>query len=174
MRRNPLSHFILLSSLLLNNTCWALQTDRQQPIKVEADKASIEKQSGTSTYNGNVVVRQGSMRISADTLTITTHQGKFQKMVAQGNPTTFQQKTDSKHKSISSSARKITFLADKDIVIFEKNAVLKQGKNTFSSNRIVYDIKVDQVNAGKQSGGDRVTITIQPVNDEPGVPVKKP
>jgi len=174
MPRNLLSHFILLSSLLLHNTCWALQTDSQQPIKVEADKASIEKKSGTSTYNGNVVVRQGSMRISADTLIITTYQGKFQKMVAQGNPTTFQQKTDSNHKTISSSARKITFLANKDIVIFEKNAVLKQGKNTFASNRIVYDIKVDQVNAGKKSGGDRVIITIQPANDKPGVPANKP
>ena len=168
------SSILLLTGVLLSNICFALQADRDQPIKVEADKASIQKKSGISTYNGNVVVRQGSMRISADKLTITTHQGKFQKMVAQGQPSTFQQITESKHKSISSSAKKMTFLANENIVIFENNAVLKQGENTFTSNRIVYNISKDQVNAGKKSGGDRVTITIQPNKKEPGLPAQKP
>lgn len=165
---------LLLAGFFPASYSWALIADRQQPLKVEADRASIQKKSGISTYSGNVVVRQGSMRIVANKITITTHEGQFQKIVALGQPSTFEQLTDSQHKKISSSARKMTFFANKNIIIFEKNAVLKQGENIFSSDKIVYDISNDKVNAGKKSGGGRVTITIQPNKTEPVSPAQKP
>jgi len=174
MRHNHLisSCILLLSGILFSNFSLALQTDRKQPIKIEAGKASIEKKTGISTYSNNVMVRQGSMRITADKITIYTREGKLVKMTALGKPTTFQQKTNNKNKSIDASAMKMTFHANSNIAIFENNAVLKQGGNTFTSNRIVYNIGKDQVNAGKKSGGDRVTITIQPAEQKPNMPAQ--
>ncbi len=140
----------------------ALQSDRKQPINVEADRASINKKTGTSTYSGNVVVQQGSMRITANKLVVYTVKGKLQKMQAQGEPVEFQQRTEKGNKDISATAANMAFEASSNIIIFEQDAVLRQGANTFSSNRIVYSLDKDTVDAGKKSGGDRVTITIQP------------
>jgi len=173
LRLNLYPALLLLAVCLTSTGSWALQTDRKQAVKVEADKASIEKQSGKSTYTGNVMVQQGSMRITADTLSITTKDGKLHKMVAQGKPATFQQKTNNKHKTITASAMKMFFHASSNTAIFENKAVLKQGKNTFTSNRIVYDISKDEVKAGKKSGGDRVTITIQPAEQDTAKPAQQ-
>ena len=39
---------------------WALASDREQPITVEADGVEINDRTGVSVYKGNVVIRQGS------------------------------------------------------------------------------------------------------------------
>lgn len=169
-----ISSYLLLSGMLFSSISMALQTDRKQAIKIEAGKASIQKKTGISSYSENVMVRQGSMRITADKITIYTHKGKLVKMIARGQPSTFQQQTDNDNKSIVASAVKITFSANTNIAVFENNAMLKQGGNTFSSNRIVYNIDKDQVDAGKKSGGDRVTITIQPAAQKNNLPAQKP
>jgi lipopolysaccharide export system protein LptA len=129
---------------------------------VEADKASINKKAGSSSYTGNVIVQQGSMRIAADSLIVNTHDGKLKTMVAKGQPVNFQQQSEKGNRNISAVAGKMTFHADSNVVVFEQDAALSQGANKFSSNRITYNIGKDIVDAGKKSGGDRVTITIQP------------
>jgi len=167
MPLNSKSATLLLSlSLILGSmNIFALDTDRKQPINVEADKASIDKKAGSSRYSGNVVVSQGSMRITADLLIVNTLDGKLKTMVAEGKPVNFQQQAEKGKKNISAVAGKMTFHASNNIVVFEKDASLRQGANKFSSNRITYNINKDTVNAGKTSGGDRVTITIQPASE---------
>ena len=166
-----LAVIINLTCLLFSVNALALQSDRQQPINVEADRASINKKTGTSTYSGHVIVQQGSMRITADKLTVYTRKGKLEKMLAQGKPAEFKQRAEKGNKDISAIAESMTFHANDKIIIFEQGAKLSQGANTFSSNRIIYNQAKDTVDAGKKSGGDRVTITIQPA-DETGTPAK--
>jgi len=152
---------------LSSSAAFALQSDRKQAVNVEADKATISKKSGTSTYSGNVIVQQGSMRITADKLVVYTKRGKLSMMRAQGQPVEFKQQGKD-NKNISAIAQTMTYQANDNIIIFEQGAELRQGPNKFASNRIIYDINKDTVNAGKKSGGDRVTITIQPA--EPASP----
>ena len=158
---------VFLGLLLILNplNIFALDSDRKQTINVEADKASIDKKAGSSRYSGNVIVQQGSMRITADLLIVNTLNGKLTRMVAEGKPVNFQQQTESGNKNVKAVAGKMTFQADKNIIVFEQEAALSQGANKFSSNRITYNIDKDMVDAGKTSGGDRVTITIQPPSD---------
>lgn len=157
---------LILTALSLN--VLALDTDRQQPIKVQANSATISKASGTSTYNGNVIVQQGSMRISTDKLTVNTSEGKLKSMVANGKPVKFQQRTTGGNKDVSAVANKMIYHADTNIIVFENNASLTQGSNKFASNRITYNIAKETVDAGKSSGGSRVTITIDPATTNPG------
>lgn len=165
----PIKSTILLALFLslIPYGVQALQSDQSKIVNVEADKATIDKKSGTSTYLGNVIVQQGSMRITADKLTVYTKRGKLNRIRAQGNPAAFEQQgKDSKN--ISAIAATITYQANDNVILFENGAELRQGANKFASNRIIYDISKDTVNAGKKSGGDRVTITIQPA--DPGSP----
>ena len=151
---------LLLAAIPL--PAYALDTDKQQPIKVQANSATISKTTGTSTYYGNVVVEQGSMRIMTETLRVNTSEGKLKSMVAEGKPVKFQQRTTDDKKNISAVANKMIYHADTNIVVFENKASLTQGPNKFASNRITYNIARETVDAGKSSGGGRVTITIDP------------
>ena len=51
--------------------CNALESDSQQPLFIEADGADISETTGVSIYTGNVVISQGSIRLSADKVTVT-------------------------------------------------------------------------------------------------------
>ncbi|HEC28217.1 MAG TPA: lipopolysaccharide transport periplasmic protein LptA [Gammaproteobacteria bacterium] len=153
---------VFFTGMAICTNSLALNTDRKQPLKVEADKASIHKKTGTSTYTGHVLVRQGSMRIQARKLTVYTRQGKLEKMVARGRPASFEQRPENRSGNIKATAKKMTFHADRNIIVFENEARLQQDLNTFTSKRIVYNVNTDTVDAGEKNGGNRVTITIQP------------
>ena len=40
-----------------------LDSDRDEPIHIEADRAMLDEKEGTSIYEGNVQLRQGSLRL---------------------------------------------------------------------------------------------------------------
>ena len=48
----------------------ALDTDREQPIQITADIAIRDEVAGETRYEGNVVLIQGSLKITADTLSV--------------------------------------------------------------------------------------------------------
>ena len=56
--------------LLTSAPAWALETDQQQPLYLEADNAEMDEDKRLSLYSGNVIVRQGSLEIRADQVTM--------------------------------------------------------------------------------------------------------
>ena len=79
--------FVSLWSFSLN----ALQDDRKAPIKVVSDRAEQNEKDGTAIYQGSVVVRQGSIIIHADKVTIVTDIEDGDRIVCVGNPAKYQQ-----------------------------------------------------------------------------------
>ena len=67
-RINEFRVFTVLVALALGlpGSASALSTDRDQPINLEADEAELDQTEGVSTYVGNVVVTQGSMKVESD------------------------------------------------------------------------------------------------------------
>ena len=156
-----------LAILLACTMAHALSTDVRQAIHVEANHANIDQKTGTSTYTGKVTITQGSLRISANEITVQLQKGKLQKIIATGTPATYRQRPDNKETDIIANANEIEYQADRNIAIFTRDASLQQGGNIFKSDHIVYNIGKNKVDAGKSGGGDRVTITIQPPTDKP-------
>ena len=161
---------IILLTALLPTQVLALKSDRTKPVRISAQKALINEKTGISTYTGNVVVIQGTLKITAHVLTVYQKNRRLHRIVASGSPATFRQRPDNKPADIKGRARNMEYLAHKNIVILKNRASLKQGGNTFRSNHIIYDLGTDQVKAAPGSGKGRVNITIQPA----GNPKKKP
>jgi lipopolysaccharide export system protein LptA len=46
----------------------AFPSDRSQPISLVADKATYNDKTGITTYTGNVVIEQGTMKLQADSI----------------------------------------------------------------------------------------------------------
>jgi lipopolysaccharide export system protein LptA len=148
---------------------WALSSDREQPIELEADSARIDERTGVSIYTGNVKLIQGSRRLDAERLTVErTVEGD--RLIAEGRPATFSQQPDDKPEPFEGRALNIDYHTGKDRVILTGEAEVWQGGNRFASERIVYDVASDTVRGGQASPGsqpgERVRITIQPQQAE--------
>lgn len=50
---------------------FALQSDSRQPIQIEADQGSLDQANQSTTFSGNVVIRQGTLNISAARVNVT-------------------------------------------------------------------------------------------------------
>lgn len=147
---------------LLAGTVHALSSDRNQPMDVEADRADIDDKRGVSVYRGNVKITQGTLRLTADELTLHTRDGEVVRAIAVGKPATYRQRPDGKDHDVEAEALKMEYFADRQQLILIDKALVQQAGDTFRSERIDYDIAADVVKAGAGTPGDRVRITIQP------------
>lgn len=154
---------LLLVLALLAPAAQALESDRTQPIMLEADRAELDESRGTGIYHGHVLVTQGSLELTAETLTMErSEQGE--RMLAEGTPATYRQQPDGGGPPVRAKARRIEYLADRQLLILTGDAELVRGGDTFHSGQIVYDIANNRVSAGGTAGDGqgRVRIVIQP------------
>ncbi|MCG8428657.1 MAG: lipopolysaccharide transport periplasmic protein LptA [Chromatiales bacterium] len=154
--------FLLCSQPLL-----ALESDKDQPINIEADSVEIDDAKKRSIYKGNVILTQGSIRITADSVAITQKNGTADHVLATGNPVTFRQKGEKAAENINAEAKKAEYQAKDDTLILQGSAELIQGKDVFKSDRIVYDRTKSVVKAGTSAKGTgRVRATIHQSKDD--------
>ncbi|NIN34018.1 MAG: lipopolysaccharide transport periplasmic protein LptA, partial [Gammaproteobacteria bacterium] len=72
-----------------------LSTDKNQDIEIESDSVYLDDTQKLGIYSGDVVVTQGSIRITGDTLTIHyTEENDIDKIIVEGEPATFRQLPD--------------------------------------------------------------------------------
>ncbi len=156
-----------LTLLVIFSNANALKNDFEQPIYIEADNATFDEKKGESTYTGKVQVTQGSMRLKSDRLVVYTRDQKADKIIATGNPVRFRQTPEKGKKEIKGKSQRAEFYATQSRIILLDNAVVWQGKNTTTSDRIEYDYKNAIVKASKKSANSkRVHVTLQPEKRE--------
>ena len=152
----------LLAALLLSASVLALPEDREQPIRLQADRASFEQRTGVSVYEGNVEVSQGTLYLAADRATVHfDDEGRFLRMEAVGTPTRFRYQPDINRPPINGTGERIDYDVQTRKVRVIGNAHFVQGGDTFSGDRIEYDLSRDVVQASGREG-ERIQFTIQP------------
>ncbi len=153
---------------------FALSTDRDQPINIEADWAEADDKKGVTVYKGKVVIVQGSLRISGDVVTMYFDKSnELQRMIAVGRLARFRQKPDGEAVYQHAKAERIQYNLLTDTMVLTGRAQLSKGEDFIRAKRIVYDtinarIKGESKPRGATTGGktpagsDRVIITIKP------------
>lgn len=69
MKPPPLNICTLMFWLLINaNPSFSLPTDRENPVKIRADRAKLDQKKGLNVYQGAVTIDQGSTHLSGDTV----------------------------------------------------------------------------------------------------------
>ena len=166
--------FPLLLSLgaALGSACaWALPSDRDQPIRVQADSAELDDKQGVAVYRGGVVITQGTLKITGDTVTITQDaNGEIEVFTSVGKPAYYEQKPSADKDIVKAYGLTIQYYASNErIVLIDQAKVIQEG-NTFEGEKIVYDTRRQIVNAGRATGGNvstprpRIDMVIQPKN----------
>ncbi|WP_455209304.1 lipopolysaccharide transport periplasmic protein LptA [Kaarinaea lacus] len=134
-----------------------------EPINIEADNAKIIEKEGKSVYSGNVVLIQGNTRLTADTITVLSLDGKLSRITAVGKPVTYHQANQPKTADISAEAETVDYFALEKRIVLLSNAKLTQGRTVFSGNRIEYNANTEVVTANQsESGKQRVQVIIHP------------
>jgi lipopolysaccharide export system protein LptA len=139
----------------------ALSSDKDQPIELAADSVDVDEGRGTSVYKGNVDLRQGSMRLLADTVTVKQQGRQPNRIIAVGSVRFTQKNTEGQ--MVEARAKKAEYAVNSEILELTGKASLTQGGDTMKSDRIVYDRVKHTVRAGAAAQGkQRVRITIEP------------
>ncbi len=166
MTTRPQQSTWLLGTLLTlcSFAVMALPDDHQQPIEIEADGVEIDDGKQLSIYQGAVELRQGSMHLWADKVTVYHKASRHpNRIIAVGKPARYRQLTDEKGTEVKAKAMRMEYDANSEEVILIDQAKLTQGSDSFSSDRIVYDRTKALVKAGASAKGkQRVKISITP------------
>lgn len=154
---------------------FALPSDRSQPISLLADNATYNDKTGVTTYTGNVVIEQGTMKLNAASIVANLNKNKqISTITATGSPAKFQQQVDTARGIARGEAQKIIYNAETGILNLVGNAYLFQNGASIRGNTLKYSMnKGDiEVSGGSSSGAKgRVQIIIPPSSTQsaPGV-----
>ncbi len=157
-RRRPNRTIVCLFLLTLTSVVAAAS----EPIDIEADQAEFDERNGTSFFLGDVRLQRGTLSITADKITLYRVNKRLERTVAEGHPARYSQKTP-QGGEMRAEAEKIEYFAGKEELHMTGKARLWHDKNSFSGERIIYNIRTDKVQAdSKQSGKQRVHAIIYP------------
>ncbi|HAB92263.1 MAG TPA: lipopolysaccharide transport periplasmic protein LptA [Pseudomonas sp.] len=169
---------IAASFSMLSGLAQALPSDRNQPINVQADSAEMDDKRGVAIYRGDVIITQGTLKITGDTVTITLDQaGDIDVFTSVGKPAYYEQKPSENKDIVQAYGLTIQYFANNEkIIIIDQAKVIQQG-NTFRGEKIIYDTQKQIVTAGRGKQGTistpspRINMVIQPKNKtEPTAP----
>jgi len=171
----PFLIFYLLFSLS-SIEAMAERADRDKPIHLEADRATVEdinRKDATrvSVFTGNVILTQGTLRINADKMILKEDVSGFRYATAIGNLVKFRQKRDGVDEYIEGWSNRVEYDSKTDKIELFRNARLKRGEDEVNGDYISYNMTSEffQVNSKNERSAaknvdSRVRIIIQPKN----------
>ena len=153
---------LLLTLLTMSTHLWALDSDSEQPISVEADSLEVRDQENVSIYQGNVRLVQGSLEISSDRLEIHFDDNKdLVLMEMTGRPARFRQ-LDEERKELLGEAEQINYIESKSLLELRENARFSHAGDTIESNLIRINTETNSIEAGSSESDQRVKMLIKP------------
>jgi lipopolysaccharide export system protein LptA len=161
--------------IVATSPAWAERADRDKPVHLEADRATVQDANKLATFMGNVVLTQGTLTIRADKMTVKEDANGFQYATAFGNLASFRQKRDGMDEYVEGWSERMEYDGKADKVQLFKKARLRRGHDEVHGEYISYDAVNEffQVNGSgegstntqAQSEG-RVRAVIQPKRKE--------
>jgi lipopolysaccharide export system protein LptA len=153
--------------MLCAGAALAEQADSTKPTQIEANTMKADDARRTNTFEGNVVVTRGTLRIQADRIVVRQDKDGNQFATATGNPVRFRQRQDpkppEKEGSWMEGEAKRVELDDKAgrVELFE-SARVNRGGDEVAGDYILVDQKSDFFTVTPGKGEGRVRATIQP------------
>lgn len=162
MCRPPNSLILLLTvflSSLYSSGLSALESDKYKEIIIYSNSAKLNAKTGVVVYTGNVELYQGTIKITADELTVIKKDGKVDRAIAVGKTkqATYQQQIKLNQGLTKARSNRITYSHKNNKAEFIGKAFLTQMGNQVKGERIVYDIAKETALVGSKT---------QPLNDE--------
>lgn len=113
----------------------SLREDPNAPVEVTADSLSVNQKDGTATFSGNVLVGQGSMRLSAGKVLVVYKEGGegIERLQASGGVTLVSDQD-------AAEAQNADYDIKDGVIVMSGNVLLTQGQSALSAQRMTVDI----------------------------------
>jgi lipopolysaccharide transport protein LptA len=138
-------------------------TKNTENVYVDADTIINNDVSRKTNYKGHVNLQQGQSYLKADAATtITDNNNKLVKAIAKALPSQrvhFWRISDKEKPAVHAYAKTIIYLPQAGHIQLEGNAYVKQGKNIYRSEKIIYDVN-KQIVISKTQAHKRTSITL--------------
>ena len=179
------STLLSLFLLLLPAVALAERADRDKPIHLEADRATVEdyKRKGefrTSIFTGNVIMTQGTLIVKADKVVMKEDTTGYRHATAYGDLVSYRQKRDGVNEYVEAWSKRAEYDDKTDKIELFGSARLKRGADEVAGDYISYDISNDFFQVSSQSQPEngkhsdhRVRAVIQPKAKQPPAEAEK-
>lgn len=152
----------------------AEKADRDKPVNLEADRATVDDVNKVHIFDGKVTLIQGTLVIRSDKLVVKQDAEGFQSGVATANPGNlayFRVKREGKDEFIEGEAERIEHDAKTEATKFFNRAWVKSGEDEVRGQYIFLDGVKEQYSVTSGQAGavvpgreNRVRAVIQPKN----------
>ena len=169
---------------LAGTSALAEKADREKPINLEADRVTVDDIKQVSTFEGNVVLTQGTLMIRGDRMEVRQDNEGFKYGTSWGKLAYFRQKREGFDEYVEGSAERIEYDGRADKVQMFIRASMKRGQDEVRGNYISYDANTEffRVIGGNKTADPgspgRVRAVMQPKSKDkpaataPPVPLK--
>lgn len=160
----------------------AERADRDKPVNLEADRVTVDDAKQSATFEGNVVLTQGTLMIRGDRMVVQQDANGFKYGAAYGNLASFRQKREGHDEYIEGYAERIEYDSKGEKLQMFNRAYLKKNLDDVRGNYISYDAATEffrVVGGGKQAATPsnpegRVRAVIQPKGKDTPVAAQPP
>ena len=159
-----INKLLILLMVFVTSLVLALPEDANQPIEIEAQSVVVDETTGFNEFSGDAEVRQGSLLLLAELIQVQTENEEVVTVLAKGSlekPAKYIQSQENQARFVEATATLITYDVDEGMIFLVGNAHLIQGFDSFSGDRLSYDINNDKVIVkGSEDGTERVKFKI--------------
>ena len=149
---------------------YALKSDDQQDMHLDANSAKLDYKNKTTVFTGNVIITRGSIVVHADNGTASEDQEGQRVITLHGTPVTFSQLQEDGDK-VEGQGNQFDFNTKTHLAILSGRARIKKGKSIIIGDKITYNTETQVYSAdttsangiNKQKSG-RVKIILDQAN----------
>ena len=128
----------------------ALSTDKDQNIEIKSDTAMLDDIKNISIYSGNVILDQGSMRITGDRMTVYfLENNDLERIEVEGQPAKFRQLPDNSSVYNEAEALIMEFHQPENLIILIDKAFVNHAGTRLAGDRIEYDTVASRIKANR-------------------------
>ena len=131
--------------------------DTSAPVEVTADALSVDQETGTAIFTGNVVIVQGDMRLAAPRVLVVygEAESRVERLEATGGVTLVSG-------ADAAEAERADYSVDSGVVVMTGDVLLTQGANALTANEMTVNLTT-----GTAQMGGRVKTILQPERAQP-------
>jgi lipopolysaccharide export system protein LptA len=140
----------------------ALQSDRQQPLEVNANSTDGTLGDGITTLRGDVEIRQGTLLITADEAEVSKVDGRVNSVTFRGQPASLEQEIEEQG-LVHATASEIAYQVANGLVTLTGNADVIHPQYEISGEMLTYDLNAQHFEGNADGEGNgRIHIRLDP------------
>ncbi len=148
-------------ALFATSTTLALESDRQQPLEINADSSDGTLGDGRAELRGNVLIRQGTLLIKAEVAEVEKVEGRVREVILTGTPVHLEQEIEQQGR-VQATANRIEYQVATGLVTLMGAADVNHPQYRVSGDVLKYDLNIQHFQGSGQSDNGRIRIELEP------------